>query len=1801
MSRKPVVYVSSTYEDLKPHRSAVKKALERSQFEVECMEKYPAFDQRPLDKCLADVARADVYILIVAHRYGYRPDTGNPDRKSITHLEYDEARRDGAKPCFVFIVDPDHAWSPKWMDSSNERHEDARDLRSFVKHLQSEHGRSAFQGPLSLASSVQSALHTWRSQRDNALQDEVKRNYSERWSAGEMKFGAHATVAFASLQPALGQPLHIESIHHYSSAALAVVGRESEQQQLLAFASDRAGFLWMQLAGVGGQGKSRLGLELWRSLENEGWRCGLLEAETLESFQNQWSQWQPDRPHLLIADYILGREKQLKPVIQLLAKRQRLRFPVRLLLLERQRWDRGGLSLSMGVREKEQRENEQGEKEHALNSTTEEGRAEWFLKLTTRHDGNDPEVMKCRFQSGVIELRALGQQELIALVRKAGDAVGSPVVASDEAIAKQLRQVDPAGRPLYAYFLGQVLGARPSAKLSSNQELLTEVLNKDWGRRWGAAFKGGPPSIGQDIPAMRLAVLATILRGVDAAALIRQRLLTQKTGGVLVRKQAMVLTDGPLGGGAQGPGPFITPLEPDLLGEWFVLSAFSLGLPMDLLMSLSWRAEASSTALFLERIAQDFGAHPITKELLHFDPASAEARVALSKKAAGILAGLYSAQVEYPKSIVDAVARAAHDGDARAMASLAHCYLSGAGVAADEAQGFAWYQRSAAAGDGSGMRNLGVCYLYGTGVAKNEAAGAEWFRRGASSGDSRSMVNLGWCFMNGVGVEQDQAEAARWYRKAVGAGDIEAMRALGLSYEAGTGVDKDEAEAVRWYRKAVEAGDVMAMRYLGINYDQGIGVPKDDAEAARWYGKAADAGDAEAMRLLGHRYERGGGVVKDEIEAVRWYRKAIDGGDAAALRSLGFAYQRGCGVERDAAEAVRCYRKGIDAGDSGAMRFLGFCYEQGIGLEADPAEAVRWYRKAVDAGDVESILRVGRCYQRGIGVEEDAEEAVRWYRKAIEAGDIEAMRWLGFAHQYGTGVTKDESEAMRWYRKAAESGDVDAMCILGLAYQQGVDAERDELEGVRWLRKAVEAGSASAMRHLGSAYERGAGVHKDEAEAVRWYRQAIEHGDVDATRFLGVMYQHGLGVEKNEVEAVRWYRKAADAGDVVAMRFIGFCHELGLGVEKDGVESTRWYRKAIDQGDGESMTLLGTNYDRGVGVEKDAVEAVRWYRRAIDAGHVPAMRLLGLSYEHGSGVAKDAGEAVRWYRKAAEAGDLAAMRSLGLMYQNGHGVQRDETEAVRCYRNAAEGGDAASARFVGIVYGRGIGVEKDAVESVRWYRKAIEAGDVVAMSLLGLNYEHGIGVAKDEAEAVRWYRKATEKGDAEAMRFLAVSYENGIGVEKDEAEATHWYRKAIEAGDVTAMRFLGLNYERGVGVEKDPVQAVHWYREAVQGGDVEAMRYVGMNYAGGIGVEKDEAEAVRWYHRAVKGGDVPAMRLLGLTCQYGIGVDKDEAEAVRWYRQASEAGDTASMRLLGLCLQFGVGVVRNWDEATRWFWAAVESGDNAARPMLYTCAAHQALVRGGAPVRPRSEGWADSHASRLGSAWIDVPLVQLAWRDLLGTDLDTRRLLSHIHEAFEMRREISRLDDVVCEAMRAAPLPFYPGCQLVELQLAWPEQPAKSAAVVAAVCLEDGAVLLDGDAAMIHAINEYRLNLSDATVTPEYLRFFCAFTHGEDDCPFYLPASVNEIPLSRPAADVLPIDVLNADFTIERLESDVGVQTSEQGFRAFVCYSDGLYRSTFKVAPSGAVQMESDEGVALALPIMQRGFDGPFRSQPSGT
>jgi hypothetical protein len=86
------VFISSTYEDLKPYREKIIDFFRDGLLNIafKGMENMPASDKRPIDMCKRKVEESNVFILVIGKRYGWIPkdDALNPNGLSITELEY---------------------------------------------------------------------------------------------------------------------------------------------------------------------------------------------------------------------------------------------------------------------------------------------------------------------------------------------------------------------------------------------------------------------------------------------------------------------------------------------------------------------------------------------------------------------------------------------------------------------------------------------------------------------------------------------------------------------------------------------------------------------------------------------------------------------------------------------------------------------------------------------------------------------------------------------------------------------------------------------------------------------------------------------------------------------------------------------------------------------------------------------------------------------------------------------------------------------------------------------------------------------------------------------------------------------------------------------------------------------------------------------------------------------------------------------------------------------------------------------------------------------------------------------------------------------------------------------------------------------------------------------------------------------------------------------------------------------------------------------------------------------------------
>jgi len=105
--------------------------------------------------------------------------------------------------------------------------------------------------------------------------------------------------------------------------------------------------------------------------------------------------------------------------------------------------------------------------------------------------------------------------------------------------------------------------------------------------------------------------------------------------------------------------------------------------------------------------------------------------------------------------------------------------------------GIAELKAKAEGGDSIAQYTLAEDYISGNGVAKNEAEAVKWWRKAADQGNVQAQYSLGCCYINGQGVTKDDAEAVKWFRKAADQNNVGGQYSLGAAYANGQGLAKD--------------------------------------------------------------------------------------------------------------------------------------------------------------------------------------------------------------------------------------------------------------------------------------------------------------------------------------------------------------------------------------------------------------------------------------------------------------------------------------------------------------------------------------------------------------------------------------------------------------------------------------------------------------------------------------------------------------------------------------------------------------------------------------------------------------------------------------------------------------------------------------------------------------------------------------------------------------------------------------------------------------------------------------------------
>jgi tetratricopeptide (TPR) repeat protein len=156
MAEQKKVMISSTARDLPEHRKQIVEACLRQGMFPLRMEDLPANSDEAVAASLQMIEEADVYIGVLANRYGYIPKANNPDQISVTEMEYNRAVTRKIER-LIFVMDKSHPITVDDVDIEN-----AEKLKAFKERVEAENIVRFFKSPDDLRAEAINSLSQLR-------------------------------------------------------------------------------------------------------------------------------------------------------------------------------------------------------------------------------------------------------------------------------------------------------------------------------------------------------------------------------------------------------------------------------------------------------------------------------------------------------------------------------------------------------------------------------------------------------------------------------------------------------------------------------------------------------------------------------------------------------------------------------------------------------------------------------------------------------------------------------------------------------------------------------------------------------------------------------------------------------------------------------------------------------------------------------------------------------------------------------------------------------------------------------------------------------------------------------------------------------------------------------------------------------------------------------------------------------------------------------------------------------------------------------------------------------------------------------------------------------------------------------------------------------------------------------------------------------------------------------------------------------------------------------------------------------
>lgn len=436
----------------------------------------------------------------------------------------------------------------------------------------------------------------------------------------------------------------------------------------------------------------------------------------------------------------------------------------------------------------------------------------------------------------------------------------------------------------------------------------------------------------------------------------------------------------------------------------------------------------------------------------------------------------------------NAVLQKAQEGDAASQNAVGEwCYNGTNGMKRDYGQALQWWAKAAKQGDVKAVGNMGMCYRYGYGIDRDSLKATRLYLKSIRDGNDSLMTAV-------------EAAAQR--------GGLFDGIVTALAYKTGNGVKRDGAKAVQYFQMAAEGGSVDAQReYALICLNTGR-----QPDALEWFAKAAEQGDLSATYFCGMMKMKGLGGEENHVEGLEFLEKAASRNFPQACYDLSLRYAAGDGVEPDSLKAADYLRRAAVLGSHRAQWDYAVAFRDGTGPERSYCMAMAWMAIAADQGYVADFKKT-YCdkknpdnsaffyYLKGNAYlyKQDYDKALECFEHLVTMDIPEGltMKALTLVKKEGGRLEPSTREQCVGYLKAASVRDVSAKALLAYVYTLGSDNLSDEEadECVSLLQQASEARFPKALNTLGIMYN---SIGKDYfAQAAACFAAACEEGMIE--------------------------------------------------------------------------------------------------------------------------------------------------------------------------------------------------------------------------------------------------------------------------------------------------------------------------------------------------------------------------------------------------------------------------------------------------------------------------------------------------------------------------------------------------------------------------------------------------------------------------------------------------------------------------------------------------------------------------------